>query len=305
MGTRKRLPDHSFTQKAKFSVLFGYLGDARSAYFCDMETLKAFLVLSVAALGLQGCDMIDYHPYDTRVDGAHGINERNMGRIEQVCAGRDSVRFVLISDTQRWYDETNDAVESINARDDVDFVIHCGDISDFGMTKEMEQQRDIFEKLDVPYVVLLGNHDCLGTGADTFRYLFGDPDFSFTAGDTHFLCINSNAYEYDYSVDIPDFSFIRADREALPSGVRRTVVAMHAQPTSEQFNNNVSEYFQEQIKLFPGLSFCMCGHGHHTQVNDLFGDGVLYYECAAAESREYVIFTLKKDGGYEHEVIEY
>lgn len=270
-----------------------------------MKTFKNLLVLSTVAFVLSGCDMIDYHPYDTRVDGAHGINERNMARIEEACAGRDSVRFVLISDTQRWYDETNDAVASINARDDIDFVVHCGDISDFGVTKEMELQRDIFEKLDVPYVVLLGNHDCLGTGADTFRYIFGNPDFSFNAGDTHFLCINSNAYEYDYSVDIPNFSFIRADRDSLPADVRRTVVAMHAQPTSEQFNNNVAEYFEEQIKMYPGLSFCMCGHGHKTQVNDLFGDGVLYYECAAATSREYVIFTLKRDGGYEYEVIEY
>lgn len=261
--------------------------------------------LGVAAALLVGCDLIDYHPYDTRTSGPHHRNEENMARIEQACAGRSEIRFAQISDTQRWYDETEDAVESINQRGDVDFVVHCGDISDFGMTNEMELQRDILEKLRVPYVVLLGNHDCLGTGADTFRWLFGDPNFCFNAGDTHFLCINSNAFEYDYSTDIPDFNFIRTDRDALPPHIRRTVVAMHAQPTSEQFNNNVADAFEYEIRKFPGLSFCLCGHDHKTQVNDLFGDGVLYYECGAAKQRAYIIFTLKEEGGYTYEVVNY
>ena len=212
---------------------------------------------------------------------------------------------MLISDTQRWYDETKAAVKSINARDDIDFVLHCGDLTDFGVTREFEVQRDILEGLRIPYVALLGNHDCLGTGADVYRHMFGNPDFTFNAGDVHFLCINSNAFEYDYSVDIPNFSFIRNDIETLPDNMRRTVVAMHAQPTSEQFNNNVSELFEYEIRKYPGLAFCMCGHGHHTQVNEWFDDGVLYYECAAAKHREYIIFTLDEEGGYSYETVDY
>lgn len=271
-----------------------------------MKTLKGILAYMIGVWALTACDVIDYHPYDTRIEGEHDINRRNMARIEADCAGRETVCFALISDTQRWYDETNAAVKSINARGDIDFVIHCGDLSDFGMTKEFELQRDILEKLRMPYVVLLGNHDCLGTGADCYRYLFGNPNFAFNAGDTHFLCINTNAFEYDYSTAVPDFDFIRTDLENVADGgVRRTVVAMHAQPTSEQFNNNVSDLFQYQIKQFPGLSFCLCGHGHATQANDLFGDGIMYYECGAAKKREYVVFTLEKDGGYTHETVAY
>lgn len=259
----------------------------------------------MSALTLSACDIIDYHPYDARLDGTHNINTRNIERIEKNCAGKKSLKFVLISDTQRWYDETYEAVKNINEREDIDFVIHCGDLSDFGITKEFEQQREILEKLKVPYVVLLGNHDCLGTGADTFRWMFGDPNFAFNAGNTHFLCINTNAFEYDYSTAVPDFGYINADRNAVPAHINRTVVAMHAQPTSEQFNNNVSHLFQYEIKQYPGLAFCMCGHGHSTQCNDLFGDGVLYYECGAAKKREYVIFTLNEKGGYSYEVVKY
>ena len=277
-----------------------------------MKTLpdKIFFFLSrgallLGSLAFSACELIDYHPYDTRVDGKSHINAQNIERIEAATAGKKAIRFVLISDTQRWYDETKAAVKSINARDDIDFVLHCGDLTDFGVTREFEVQRDILEGLRIPYVALLGNHDCLGTGADVYRHMFGNPDFTFNAGDVHFLCINSNAVEYDYSVDIPNFSFIRNDIETLPDNMRRTVVAMHAQPTSEQFNNNVSELFEYEIRKYPGLAFCMCGHGHHTQVNEWFDDGVLYYECAAAKHREYIIFTLDEEGGYSYETVDY
>ena len=262
-------------------------------------------VLLLGSTAFAACELIDYHPYDTRVEGKSHINAQHIERIEATTAGKKTIRFVLISDTQRWYDETKAAVKSINPRNNIDFVLHCGDLTDFGVTREFEVQRDILENLRVPYVALLGNHDCLGTGADVYRYMFGNPDFSFNAGDVHFLCIISNAFEYDYSVDIPNFSFIREDLGSLPSNVQRTVVAMHAQPTSEQFNNNVSELFEYEIRKYPGLAFCMCGHGHHTQVNEWFGDGVLYYECAAAKHREYIIFTLDEEGGYSYETVDY
>lgn len=270
-----------------------------------MKTLFRLFFSSLAALALTGCDLIDYHPYDTHAGGEHGLNAKHVARIEEDMAGRDSLRFAVISDTQRWYDEANAAVRCINARGDVDFVVHCGDISDFGVTKEMELQRDIFQKFRMPYVVLLGNHDCLGTGADTFRWLFGPPDFSFTAGDTHFLCLNTNAFEYDYSTAIPDFSFIKNDRTSLPATVRRTVVVMHAMPGSEQFNNNVAEVFEAEIGKFPGLQFCLCGHGHHTGVHSPYSESLLYYECGSAKTREFLLFTLKKDGGYSYETVSF
>lgn len=121
--------------------------------------------------------------------------------------GKEEFSFVLISDTQRWYDETEDAVNAINERNDVDFVIHCGDLSDFGMKMEFEKQRDILNRLSVPYVCLLGNHDCLATGKEVFNTIFGDENFAFTAGNVRFVCLNTNALEFDYSEAVPDFSF--------------------------------------------------------------------------------------------------
>ena len=117
--------------------------------------------------------MIDYHPYDVRISGETEVNAHNMERIEANCQGKTTIRFVTMGDSQRWYDETEDFVKAINQRNDIDFVIHGGDMSDFGLTKEFLWQRDIMNGLHVPYVALIGNHDCLGTERKLIKAVFG------------------------------------------------------------------------------------------------------------------------------------
>lgn len=269
-----------------------------------MKTLKDILVLS-CCLALAACDLIDYHPYDANFHGRRDINAANIERIERDCTGRDSLRFAVISDTQRWYDETAKAVDHINARGDVDFVIHLGDLTDFSATVEFEKMRDELERLRPPYVCLIGNHDCLASGIYVFRAMFGEYNYSFTAGDTRFVCLDTNALEHDYSVPIPDFSFLKADIAAIPAGVRRTVVAMHAAPGTDQFNNNVSEIFHATLRAYPDLLFCLSGHQHSTQVYEPLGDGLTYYQCGAAKHRKYLLFTLTADGGSRYETVSY
>lgn len=83
-------------------------------------------------------------------------------------------------------------------------------------------------KLNVPYVALIGNHDCLGTGEEAFRKIFGDTNFSFIAGRVKFVCLNTNAMEYDYSDPIPDFNFIEAELTERSDEFDKTVFCMHA-----------------------------------------------------------------------------
>ncbi len=260
------------------------------------DVRRGFLEAFFCCFALVGCDVIDYHPYDTRIDGATDINATNIQRIETECREKENLCFAVISDTQRWYDETKAAVRSINAREDVDFVLHLGDLTDFGITKEFEWMERELKELHVPYVCLIGNHDCLGTGPDVFCKMYGATNFSFNAGRTHFVGLNTNAYEYDYSDAVPDFSFIRTDRSHVPEHVQRTVVMMHAHPFSDQFNNNVADFFQKELRQYPGLAFCLCGHEHHSRELDLFDDGIVYYRCGAAKTREYLLFTLTKEG---------
>ena len=185
----------------------------------------------------------------------------------------------MISDTQRWYDETEKAVEALNARDDIDFVLHGGDLSDFGLKKEFMWQRDILNRLRVPYVCLLGNHDCQGTGEAVFEKIFGPSDFAFTAADVRFVCLNTNAMEYDY-------------------------FAMHVRPYDFQFNNNVAKVFEHYVVRFPQPLCCIFGHEHRWIEEDIFGDGMMYYGCPNIEKRTYILYTLTPDG-YSYEKVDF
>ena len=181
--------------------------------------------------------------------------------------------------------------------------MHGGDISDFGMNREFDWVHDIMKKLYVPYVALIGNHDILGNGHHVFEAMYGPLNYSFIAGHTKFVCLNTNALEFDYSYPVPDFEFIRQEfSDTEEKEYTQTIVTMHANPFGEQFNNNAAYPFQAYIKMLKSLQFCLHAHAHTLMVNDYFDDGILYYGCDAMEKRSYMVFTVT-EGAYEYEVV--
>lgn len=268
-----------------------------------MRKVKMGAVLGIALL-LQGCNLIEYHPYDTRIEGETGLTEKNIRLIEEKMKGKREFRFAMISDTQRSYDETQEVINILNAREDIDFVLHGGDLADFGETKEFLWIRDFMNKLRVPYVCLIGNHDCLGSGFDVYLKVYGEDNFAFTVGNVRFVCLNTNALEYDYSHPVPDFNFMEDEIQTMPEGIEKTIVAMHVPPGDGEFNNNVNRAFESYLRNFPNLQFCLYGHVHSWREDELFDDGVKYYACTSIGKRGYYIITVKEDG-YEIERCEF
>jgi len=269
-----------------------------------MERKKALLLILFFTLFLSSCDVFEYHPYDGRISGETGINAKNIKRIKQNTEGKTTIRFVMMGDSQRWYDETEAFVNHLNKRSDIDFVIHGGDVSDFGATNEFIWMRDIMNSLKVPYVVLLGNHDCLGNGEYIYEEIFGEENFSFMAGNTKFVCLNTNALEYDYSHPVPNFSFMEKEIANIEPGQEKTVLAMHVKPYAEQFNNNVAKGFEYYVNKFLNVQFCLNAHNHNIEVEDIFNDGIIYYGSDNMADRNYLLFTLTPEG-YDYEVVYY
>lgn len=251
-----------------------------------------------------GCDAFEYHPYDGRVNGETGINAKNIVRIEDACEGKETIRFAWMGDTQGFYSDTERFVKAINARDDIDFVMHGGDITDYGITKEFMDMRDIMSKLNIPYVVLVGNHDCLGTGREVFIKIFGKTNFSFLAGNVRFICLETSSIGIDYSIPIPDFQFLEKELNSQNALWEKTVITMHAPPYCEEFNDNVAFVFNRFLNTFPQLQFCAHAHMHSLSVNDYFNDGTLYYGCASIDKRSYLLFTITPDS-YSYEVVDF
>lgn len=244
------------------------------------------------------------HPYDVRFDGQENINATNIEKIEAMCMDKDTLRIAFLGDTHVWYSDLQALVDNLNEQADIDFAVHLGDITDCGTTQEFVWARNIFAGISVPYVVVIGNHDFLGTGDMVFHRMYGKNDYSFIAGRVKFVCLNTNATEYDYLAAVPNLDFMESEIRKDTTLFDRTIVCMHARPYSEQFNNNVAKVFQLYIKGFPGLLFCVNGHDHCQQADDIYGDGVMYYGVDCAEHRNYMIFTITPND-YNYEIVYY
>lgn len=270
-----------------------------------MRFLRVVVGLSLSLACLSSCDSVfDVHPYDVRVKGETQINAKQIVKIEELMKSKDTIRFAFISDTHQYLSDFSDEVADINKRDSIDFVIHGGDMTDFGGTREFEWAREKLFKLKVPFVALLGNHDCLGTGEQAYLEMFGSPDFSFIAARIKFVCLNTNAMEFDYSKPVPNFDYMESQVTENASDFDKTVICMHAAPYCEQFNNNVANVFNYYTQKFPSLMFCLYGHGHHTEQNDMFDNGIMYYEVGNVAKRQYYIFTITPTD-YRYEIIDF
>ena len=107
------------------------------------------------------------------------------------------------------------------------------------------------------------------------------------------------------SEPVPDFNFIENELNNLSPEIEKTVFAMHVKPFEFVFNNNVAKIFQLYVNQFPKVQFCLYGHEHKFAVDDLFNDGVLYFQCPCIDKRIYLLFTIKEDGTYDYETVEF
>jgi len=275
--------------------------DIRKRISSWLQTIfAAMLTLTFASCE----DLFDTHPYDIHFKGDKSLNIKQIEVIENHFRDADTLRIAFISDTHGWYTDAKDEVAHLNSRNDIDFVVHCGDLTDTGTTKEYEWCRDILGQLKVPYVALIGNHDFLGTGDGAYTILYGPMDFSFIAGRIKFVCLNTNATEYDYMAAVPNFDFMEEEFTKDSTEFDRTVLVMHAPPYSDQFNNNVCKAFRRYLDFFPQLQCCIYGHEHNCKVRDIYNDGLLFYAIDCAEHRNYRIFTFTPSG-YEMEQVYY
>ena len=261
---------------------------------------------AVLTVVLSSCSGFETHPYDVNIKGEKGINAKQMAIIEKEFANKEELRIAFISDTHLWIGDARDQVADVNNRK-VDFVVHCGDLTDTATEKEFEWSRDVLTGLNCPFVALIGNHDFLGTGNQTYEVMYGDCDFSFIAGRVKFICLNTNAVEYDYLAAVPNFDFLEEQFTKDTDKFDRTVIVMHAAPYSDQFNNNVCKAFRRYLDFAPGLMCCIYGHDHNDTVSDIYGDGLMFYAIDCANHRNYRIMTIspKLKDGYEIEQIRY
>lgn len=302
--------------------------------------MKQSLILSLILVLLSSCDLIQYHPYEMVNSGPKHLTTYNILRIEERSKEKDTLRFIFITDTQRDYDDTQAVVSYINSRSDIDFVLHGGDLTDFGLADEFDWMTNILCKMRPPFLTVIGNHDFLGVGEHNYTSIYGAYNWSLNAGHVHIVGLNTNAREQEYSLPVPDFTFLSNDVRMVrelnaehPDSITHTIIVMHARPGDEQFNNNVTALFSGYIRQYPGLTkespvvsnniastpypddslqiigshafgFALNGHNHRHELLRLLGDEMLFYGSPNIKERECFLFTIHPNG-YSYETIRF
>lgn len=253
-------------------------------------------LLPAAALLLAGCDLLEFSPNDTRVpEEQQNLTAKNLARLAELPAlgPNDTLRFIFTGDSQGFYDDAEDLVKSVNQQPGIQFMVIAGDISDFGLGREMRWIDDQLRKLKVPYLTAVGNHDLVGNGRRAYQQIFGPLNYSFVYGDTKFIMLDTNGREYNFNGRVPDMPWLL--QEMADTKVRRHVVVSHIPPDDADFDPKLSEAYIAAMREDPRLVFSMNGHRHSFRFGQPFGDGVTYVNSDAFERRRYIVMTVWGD----------
>lgn len=251
-------------------------------------------LLSCCWLLLTSCDYFDFSPYQVNLkEEQRNLNKKNLDRIAALkLQPQDTLRFALISDNQRFYDELEDVVKAINNYSNqekpINFTINCGDLTDFGLQEEYIWQSDRIQKLKMPYLAVIGNHDCVANGVKIYEAMYGPMDFSFEVAGNKFIALNTNGLEFDYPV--PDMDYLRAAINGS-SEFQNTFVLSHVPPFDRDFNSDLtSEY--AHIMHSNQVAYSIHGHQHSFRFGQPFNDGQNYLVVDTIQNRNFIVVTV-------------
>lgn len=256
------------------------------------RTLAALLV--GAAWISAGCDPFSFSPHQVRFsESERDLTRKNLERI-QGLPQEEPFRIAVFGDTQTWMTETEDGVEALNERDDVSFAIQVGDLTEFGFTKEFRWTQRLLERIDVPVLTVIGNHDLLSNGRELYGAMYGPRNFSFFFGRTKFVFLDDNSREYDFDGTVPDLEWLRRE---LPNdgSYDRAVVVSHVPPNHSDFDPELEGGFAEALRR-GGAVLSLHGHIHEFTDGFPFGDGVRYVTADAMKGRNFLVITVGPGG---------
>jgi len=212
---------------------------------------------------LAGCDLVEFSPYDDQVDADFkNLNSINLAKIENHLsfAEKDSFDFAVISDTHIDYDDLHKAVKWVNGQPQIKLLVHLGDQTDAGLKYEFENSASELNKLIIPFVVVVGNHDYLSQGAGIYDKVYGPKNFVFYVGSNQFIAFDDVVWENNNSK--PDFAWLK---RGLNSWQGNQFLLMHIPETVDQMD----PYREEYLSVISSRPDLVRLHGHtHNYVNE-------------------------------------
>lgn len=176
-----------------------------------------------------------------------------------------SFRFAQITDThvgsETGAEDLRRTVADINSNPDIEFVIHSGDVTEFGADAEFLLAKQILDSLKVPYYITPGNHDAnwSESGGNSFRKIFGAETFSFEHKGYVFVGTNSGPNMRMSPGQIPRENLVWMDSLFAENPGRKPLIYVNHYPQNSDLNNWYEAL--DRIKK-RNIQFIMLGHGH-------------------------------------------
>lgn len=224
------------------------------------------------------------------------------------------IRFAWLSDTHvgnsTGEEDLLNSINDINKRNNIDFVIVSGDVTESGRTNDFMIAKKILDMLKVPYYIIPGNHDTKWSesGGEDFKKIFGKDKFIFKYNGINFIGLHQGPI-----LRMADGYFAQEDLRWLKSKVKK--INNH-EPiifiTHYPIDSSISNYY-EFLNLInrKNIKVILVGHGH-TNMNlnfsglfgvmgrsNLKGNQVLNGYNIVEIRKDSILFYEKKCGNFE------
>jgi len=258
-----------------------------------LKYLKYCFIIAFLFL-FTSCQPFDFNPYDiTRLEkNEENLNAKNIKKISKInMQDIDTFSFALIADTHIEYSILEEAINQINNDKSILFVIHLGDITDGGLYKEFHWTNDKMSKLNIPYVMLTGNHDYLSNGHSIYNQMYGESSFVFSFNKTKFVCFNNVVWENNNTY--PDFNWLNnnlSDNKLYD----HIFVLSHIPPFSDQFDKYCESVFNK-ILTTNKVKLSIHGHVHCYSYKQYYNNSsTLYFTADDIKGRNYYKISVTK-----------
>jgi 3',5'-cyclic AMP phosphodiesterase CpdA len=242
--------------------------------------------------------MFDYSPYAIDFDEENtNVNIKNISKIINQKNTDNIIAIAFTGDTHREFDEFEKAITSINKLNNeisIDFVTHMGDIADFGLPQQYLWGNSYLLKLNLPYIVTLGNHDLVGNGGDAYKVMYGDYNFSFIYDSIKFVVANTNGMEFNFNGKVPDINWL--DAQLKPSNnFRKAVILIHVPPMSVDYDPSLENAFSSTVAKYGNVICVIHGHTHSHSVYVPYTDSISYAGIYSVKNMKFNLLKIEND----------
>lgn len=238
--------------------------ESRNTLLClGGRIMKIFLAMAFALIMFGGLSCGDPSPWGSFETPLYtNLTQKNLDMLRTGSPTFAPFKVALVSDPQVVVSHLRDCRTQIDRRDDIDFTLLSGDLTDRSLRREFEWAAKILVEFRRPVLTVVGNHDGLLYGEEIYKKMFGPLNYTFIYNDVKIIMWNNNPYEWGY----PDINWLEEQIKSHP----RVIIVTHQPPGVVDRYPEINTLWAELYK-YPSVLGSVSGHLHNWGYQNIFG----------------------------------